>query len=518
MIKVKKFLTVFMTAVLIATAVPATVSASSTNSMERNVAVMPDTCFSNTFQMVMDGPVNTPGKQKFSLEIDNGEFAKFTANGSREDNNLSYDPTALTYGLYNAVPKSAEDEFISNVTNASINNTSVVFAFFHDGAEATNDYLELASVRLKKDSAKISVTLKKNLVEKDTMLIYLNMKAGSDGGGAVALRFDGEDSIFSGANQNIGNVVVDRTKAKVNGNVESYGRGNNVKSARVEIEELSSNSVSGNQVLRFTLPKGIEWSDATVFGGSMLESAVRGKSLKEAWRMDGDYDDLGEYSIKGNVLYINMKYDGSSLSRDSLYIEPVFDIGKDAERGGIRLEIKVVKADGNRIDDVVSGEVGTVKLDPVKDNKPTQPADTKTGKTKAVFKIGEAKYSLDKNDVTMDGAPFIDANNRTMLPIRYVANALKVSDDGISYNNATRTATIVKASSKTKVKITTGEKMIAVSKNDGTLQQADGVIPMDTVAVNRGGRIYVPARYIAEAFEAEVVWNQSDKTIEISYK
>ena len=118
----------------------------------------------------------------------------------------------------------------------------------------------------------------------------------------------------------------------------------------------------------------------------------------------------------------------------------------------------------------------------------------------------------------MDGAPFIDENNRTMVPIRYVANALKVSDDGISYNNATRTATIVKASSKTKVKITTGEKIIAVSKNDGTLQQADSVITMDTVAVNRGGRIYVPARYIAEAFDAEVVWNTSDKTIEISYK
>ena len=249
----------------------------------------------------------------------------------------------------------------------------------------------------------------------------------------------------------------------------------------------------------------------------MLESAVRGKSLKEAWRMDGDYDDLGEYSIKGNVLYINMKYDGSSLSRDSLYIEPVFDIGKDAERGGIRLEIKVVKADGHRIDDVASGEVGTVKLDPVKDTKPTPAADA-AGKTRAVFKIGEAKYSVDKDVSTMDGAPFIDENNRTMVPIRYVANALKVSDDGISYNNATRTATIVKASNKTKVKITIGEKMIAVLKNDGTLQQADEVIPMDTVAVNRGGRIYVPARYIAEAFEAEVVWNQSDKTIEISYK
>ena len=99
-----------------------------------------------------------------------------------------------------------------------------------------------------------------------------------------------------------------------------------------------------------------------------------------------------------------------------------------------------------------------------------------------------------------------------------MANALKISDDAISYDNDTRTATIVKASNKTKVKITIGEKMIAVLKNDGTLQQADGVIPMDTVAVNRGGRIYVPARYIAEAFEAEVVWNQSDKTIEISYK
>lgn len=514
--RVNKFLAVFTAIILITAAIPVSASASSTNSMEKNITVMPDSCFSNTFQMVLNGPVNDPGQQKFTLSIENGKFAEFTANGSREDNNLASDSTALTYGLYNKVPVSAEGEFNSNVANATINNTSVVFAFFHDGNEVTDEYLELGAVRLNENSARISMTMKKSLVDGDTMVVYLNLRSDSDSAGNVILKLDGEDSIFSDFNQTSGNVATDRTKAVVTGKIESFGRSYNVKGARVEIEEVSSNSITGNQIIRFILPKGMEWSEKTVLGGSMLESSLRDKSLKDVWRMDGQYDDTGEYSIKGNVLNIHMKYDGSSSSRDILYIDPVFDIGKDAEKGGIRLEIKSLKAWGNPIDDVIAGKIGDCEGGSVTSNQPAPIIpDPAAGRAKAVFKIGEASYNFNGNVRIMDANPFIDANNRTMVPIRYVANALEIGDEGISYDTNSRTATIVNAVSKRTVRITTGEKMLAVSNNEGTLQAANAVISMDTVAVNKGGRIYVPARYIVEAFGAEIVWNPTEKTVEI---
>ena len=39
---------------------------------------------------------------------------------------------------------------------------------------------------------------------------------------------------------------------------------------------------------------------------------------------------------------------------------------------------------------------------------------------------------------------------------------------------------------------------------------------MDTVAVNKDGRIYVPLRFIANAFGAEVAWDQAAQTASIS--
>ena len=58
--RVNKFLAVFTAIILITAAIPVSASASSTNSMEKNITVMPDSCFSNTFQMVLNGPVNDP--------------------------------------------------------------------------------------------------------------------------------------------------------------------------------------------------------------------------------------------------------------------------------------------------------------------------------------------------------------------------------------------------------------------------------------------------------------------------
>ncbi len=131
-------------------------------------------------------------------------------------------------------------------------------------------------------------------------------------------------------------------------------------------------------------------------------------------------------------------------------------------------------------------------------------ADTQQAAVNSKFVIGEMKYTVNDVEQTMDVAPFIDANNRTMVPIRYVANALGVADSNITYDNASTTATISGPSNV--VNVRTGSKVLVAST---------GNITMDTTAVNSNGRLYVPVRFIANALGAEVSWDPATKTVAV---
>ena len=132
------------------------------------------------------------------------------------------------------------------------------------------------------------------------------------------------------------------------------------------------------------------------------------------------------------------------------------------------------------------------------------PADTNTVKVNASFVIGKTSYTNNGTEVTMDAAPYI-AKNRTMVPIRYIANACGVSDENITWNQATRTATI-----------SGPNNVVTIKMGSNTITTSNGVITMDTVAVNSGNRIYVPARFIANALGATVTWDAATQTVGIT--
>ena len=129
------------------------------------------------------------------------------------------------------------------------------------------------------------------------------------------------------------------------------------------------------------------------------------------------------------------------------------------------------------------------------------PADTNTVKVNASFVIGKTSYTNNGTEVTMDAAPYI-AKNRTMVPIR---NACGVTDENITWNQATRTATI-----------SGPNNVVTIKMGSNTITTSNGVITMDTVAVNNGNRIYVPARFIANALGATVTWDAATQTVGIT--
>ena len=123
----------------------------------------------------------------------------------------------------------------------------------------------------------------------------------------------------------------------------------------------------------------------------------------------------------------------------------------------------------------------------------------------ATFTDGQASYTIGNDTVEMDVAPYIDSNNRMLVPIRYAANAMGVSDDNIQWNSYTQTGTISGAMGV--VRVTVGSTNLITS---------NGTITMDTIAVNTNDRIYVPVRYIANALGASVSWDPTTRTATFS--
>ncbi|MEI8217288.1 MAG: substrate-binding domain-containing protein [Eubacteriales bacterium] len=98
-----------------------------------------------------------------------------------------------------------------------------------------------------------------------------------------------------------------------------------------------------------------------------------------------------------------------------------------------------------------------------------------------------------------DGAIFIDAANRTQVPMRVLANSLNKS---ITWDAASQTATI------------DGKVIIKIGKN--IITNANGTIKMDTVAIVKNGRTYVPARFIAEALGLGVSTSTNSGTLTVN--
>ena len=133
----------------------------------------------------------------------------------------------------------------------------------------------------------------------------------------------------------------------------------------------------------------------------------------------------------------------------------------------------------------------------------TTGADSQEG-INATFVVGESKYTNNGVEVVMDAASYI-ANNRTYVPIRYIANACGVSDSDIVWSDANRTVTLT--GENTVVKLTVGSNII---------QTSTGTVTADVPVVIKDNRTYLPARFVANAFGAEVTWDNATRTVTIA--
>jgi hypothetical protein len=121
----------------------------------------------------------------------------------------------------------------------------------------------------------------------------------------------------------------------------------------------------------------------------------------------------------------------------------------------------------------------------------------------AEFVIGLNKYFVNDQlpGVNMDAAPYIDSG-RTLIPVRYLADALGVTDSNIQWNPVTQQVYLVQGS--TTIDLAIGSTVLTVN---GQASQ------MDVAPVIKDGRTYLPARWVADALGYQVDWNAQYKVV-----
>lgn len=117
--------------------------------------------------------------------------------------------------------------------------------------------------------------------------------------------------------------------------------------------------------------------------------------------------------------------------------------------------------------------------------------------------IGSTTAYINGEAQTLDAAP-INRLSRTMLPVRFLANAFGVANEGIKWDAATRTATLTNSS----VTIVVTIDALSMTVNGET-------VALDCPAIIENNRTYLPVRAIANALGVSndnIAWDGATNT------
>lgn len=129
-------------------------------------------------------------------------------------------------------------------------------------------------------------------------------------------------------------------------------------------------------------------------------------------------------------------------------------------------------------------------------------------------KSAEIKVTVNGNAIAFpDAKPFIDANSRTMVPVRFVSEALGAEVDYATKGDQKQV--IIELNNKSILLVINSEKIYVLDKsedNDGLYTS----VAMDTCPVIKDNRTFVPLRFISEGLGAEVKWEANTRTVVIT--
>lgn len=118
------------------------------------------------------------------------------------------------------------------------------------------------------------------------------------------------------------------------------------------------------------------------------------------------------------------------------------------------------------------------------------------------FKPGEITVVVDGKAISFDSDSYIDLNNRVMVPLRAIAEALGAE---VVWSSSAREVTI------------TGEGQTVLLRIGSPVVVVNGAREkVDTTPVIKNSRTMVPVRFVAQFLGADVHWNNRLKTVTIN--
>lgn len=117
----------------------------------------------------------------------------------------------------------------------------------------------------------------------------------------------------------------------------------------------------------------------------------------------------------------------------------------------------------------------------------------------AIFSVGNNTVTVANKTIEMDVSPYIK-NDRTYVPVRYLAYSLGVPEEGVTWEQETKRVGITK--NETDITLTIGSTVMLVNQVP---------VQMDVAPELTNGRTMLPARWVAEALGAEVDWDEANQ-------
>lgn len=202
---------------------------------------------------------------------------------------------------------------------------------------------------------------------------------------------------------------------------------------------------------------------------------------------------IGWDDEKDNVLEIEV----TRASREASVIEIsdfTYSVDRIAPEGKYDLAISgSALSPENPTETIVFKGFMVVSTDSIEvDDFPTASQTTTT-----IFKLGSTSYTVNGKIFEMDAVPF-SQNGRTMIPIRYAAEAAGVSSNDVKFSGG-----VIMVPASKKIEMALGSRIV----------KADGeVSTMITEPINFNGRTYVPISEIARLLNLQVKWSQEEQT------
>lgn len=240
--------------------------------------------------------------------------------------------------------------------------------------------------------------------------------------------------------------------------------------------------------------------------------------------VEGDLElDLDNLSKSGDTVTVPVKHESSKPSKIKVSNAKI-DLNRAVPEGEVKVDVKgsalvenhkdqkgfngkkdLVEGTAGATDTIDAGEFDKSTVVSVKVAEVVTPAPGEVAAT-AQFVIDSTSYTVNGVEKTVDVAPFIDGG-RTYLPVRFVADALGVSESNIIWDANTKTVTLIK-----------GDRVAQLAIGSKTLKVNGASITMDAAAQVKDGRTVLPIRYVAQALGANVQWDEATRTVTITNK